>query len=346
MGLQLGQLLGVADLGVQLLDGVLLGLHAGVVFRVVVVVRVDVSPDSLIGRGGVLVPGLVDEFVGVHGLEAVLLPVGVHHLHEFLSALDAGDLFHDDGVVGGGEEELLQGGDGADIFLHLPQGLEGVPVAVLGGNVDLTDEHVVGPGCLGGVGEVGGRLELGQIDDPVDAERLALHVQDVLHVDHDLRQALMFKVEVQDGVLHVLQAGDIGLVPAVHEGVGIDGHDLGVVVEHGTDLVRVHFGGHHGGIDIAADLLSDPGLADGCAEALVHIGAVAAPAALGIPPAADVEVQRGDGIGAVQVVVEPHQALLGLVLPFDGEAVVRKFSGQDLGSVTHLAFSFSDCIGR
>ena len=67
----------------------------------------------------------------------------------------------------------------------------------------------------------------------------------------------------RDGILHVRQAGDVRLVPAVHEGVGVDGHDLGVVVKHGADLVGVHLRGHHGGVDIAADLLGDPFLCNG-----------------------------------------------------------------------------------
>ena len=279
--------------------------------------------------------------MGVHGLEAVLLPIGLHHGEELLAAGDAGHLLHNHGVVRGGEEEFLQSGNPADLLLHLPQGLEGIPVPVGGGDVDLSDQHVVGPGGLGGVGKVRGGLELGQVDDPVNPEGLALHVQDVLHVDHDLRQALVLEIEVQNGVLHVLQAGHILLIPAVHEGVRVDGHDLDIVVKHGADLVGVHLRGNDGGVDIAADLLGDPGLADGGAEALVHVRAVRAPAALGVPPAADVEVQGGDGVGTVEVVIEPHQALLGLVLPFDGEALVSEFRGQNLGSVAHLAFSFS-----
>ena len=341
--LELCQLFGVADHGIELLDSLLLGLHAGIVLGVVIVVVVDIGADGLVSGGGVFVPGLVDELVSVHSLEAVLVAVSLHHLQELLTAGDIGDLGHDLGVVGSGEEQLLQSGNTADLFLHLPQGLQRVPVAVGGGDVDLADEDIVSSGSLGGVGEVGGGLELSQVDDPVDPEGLGLHVQHILHVDHDFRQGLVLKVEVQDRGLDLLQTGNILLLPAVHEGVRVDGHDLGVVVEHRADLVGIHLGGDHGGVDIAADLLGDPGLADRGAEPLIHVGAVSTPAAVAVPPAADVEVQGGDGVGAVQIVVEPHQALLGFVLPLDGEAVVGEFCRQDLGSIAHDDLSFFVC---
>ena len=297
--LELCQLFGVADHGIELLDSLLLGLHAGIVLGVVIVVVVDIGADGLVSGGGVFVPGLVDELVSVHSLEAVLVAVSLHHLQELLTAGDIGDLGHDLGVVGSGEEQLLQSGNTADLFLHLPQGLQRVPVAVGGGDVDLADEDIVSSGSLGGVGEVGGGLELSQVDDPVDAEGLGLHVQHILHVDHDLGQGLVLEIAVQHSVLNFLQAGDVHLVPTVQEGVGVDGHDLDVIVEHGADLVGVHLGGNDGGIDIAADILGDPRLTDGSAEPLIHIGAVGTPAAVAVPPAADVKVQGGDGIGAV-----------------------------------------------
>ena len=134
--------------------------------------------------------------MGVHGLEAVLLAVSVHHLQERLTAGDAGGLLLDCGAVRCGEEQLLQSRDTADLLLHLPQGLQGVPVAVGGGDINLADQHIVGAGCLGGVGEVRRGLELGQIDDPVDSEGFGLHIQHIFHVDHDLRQGLVLKVEV------------------------------------------------------------------------------------------------------------------------------------------------------
>ena len=329
------QLLGIGDLGIQLLNGRLLGLHAGIVLGVVVVIVVYISTDRLISGGGVLIPGLIDELVGVHGLEAVLRAVGLHHIQELFAAGNIGHLGHDGGVVGGGEEQLLQSGHAADLFLHLPQGLQRIPVAVGGRDVDLTDEHIVSSGSLGGVGEVRGGLELGQVDDPVDAEGLGLHVQHILHVNHDLRQALVLEVKVNDGVLHFLQPGNVHLVPAVQEGLGIDGHDLGVVIEHGAHLVRVLIGGNHGGVHIAADVLGNPGLADGGAEALIHVGAVAAPAAIHIPPAADVEIQRRNGVGAVQIIIEPHQALFLFIFPRNGKALVGEFRCKNLGSIAH-----------
>src|SRR2546425_13074496 len=79
--------------------------------------------------------------------------------------------------------------------------------------------------------------------------------------------------------------------------------------------------GDSSSIDIAIDLLRDPIGCEGRPEAAEHMVA-------GKPPATNIKKHRRNGIGAMQIVVNPEQIAFAL-LPFYGEIIIAIERAQD-----------------
>ena len=102
-----------------------------------------------------------------------------------------------------------------------------------------------------------------------------------------------------------------------------------VAVFHGFDF-EVGISGHRGRVQVPVDVLGDPVGGKGRPEPPEHV-------VTGQPPTADVEVHRGQWLGAVKVVVDPEETLLPLGFPIDREVLVPKELLYDLAFVGHAA---------
>ena len=136
-------------------------------------------------------------------------------------------------------------------------------------------------------------------------------------MDHCCRNCAVLEIKVDDLVGKFFELRNIVLLPLLCKCVRVDRHYGAVVCEHGVNFVRCCFRRNDCCVDITAYLLCRP-VISAYAESLVEI------LAGGAPPAAYAEVHRRDRIGAVQIVVPPHQLLLFFVLPFYGILVITK----------------------
>ena len=248
----------------------------------------------------------------------------------------------------------LQLGVGLDLLLHLPQGADLVPVAVVGGVLEAAQEDVVhlAVGLLHDRPEVERRAELREVQHPVDLPVPVVHVDGVLEEDGQVGEAeLRLPVEQALDVVEVaLHLGDEARLPPVGEVVAVDrqdeaevGADLGgVLVVLGDDrvgLVVVLLGGDvdaglgrdGGRVQVAVDVLVDPVRRERRPEPAEHVVA-------GQPPAADVLVHRAQGLRAVEVVEDPEQQLLGLGRPLDRERLVPEELAEDFFLERHRCF--------
>ncbi len=307
----------------ELRTGLLDIFGEGLDVRRVVVVGLDVALDRLDERGGILEGRREGELVHPHRRPAEFALVDPHgdELAAPIGLLQGGH--HRQAAFG--LEGLGEGLVSLDLLLHLPEGLDAVPVAVIGRVLQPAEQGAVhrAAGLLDDGLQSHGPGELGEVEHPVDLPVTIVDVHCVFEDGRPLQEVdLLPVVDLALEVLEVaLDLGDEPVappaveLPAVHRehrsqigadlacvaGVGL-GHpgpvDVAVLLAVDQD---VGVGQRHGGVQVAVDVLGDPVHGERRAEAAEHVVA-------GEPPAADVEVHRGQGVRAVEVVERPRRA--------------------------------------
>ena len=192
------------------------------------------------------------------------------------------------------------------LLLQRPQLAHGVPVAIFVRDQNPADQRLVLLADHRNEDALEGdrRLELRQVEHPVQPPVALLDVDGLLEQDHQLGQRRRLhrkRVEILEVAQDLRQVTPL---PPVEELVGVDRHHHVVVRPQLGFLVgRPRHDGAH---QVAVDGLRDPVLAERHAEAAVHVVARE-------PPAADVEPHRRNRLRAVQVVEPEMQLLLVLV---------------------------------
>ncbi len=138
------------------------------------------------------------------------------------------------------------------------------------------------------------------------------------------------------GGQHRIQVG-ADLLGVLRIVLGNPGH-VAVPVLHRLDL-GVGIRRYSGGVEVPVHVLGDPVGGERGPEAAEHVVA-------GEPPAADVEVHRGERLGAVQVVVDPEQPLFLLRVPLDREFLVAEELLDHFARVCHWHPLLSSRLSR
>ena len=307
----------------------------------VVVVGLEIPADGLDDRRGALLPGRERELVRPDRLVAELLPVRAQPLvQEAAAALGA--LERADHVGGGlAPERLAELVVALDLLLHLPERLDRVPVPVLDRALQAAEERRVGLALHLRDGRVQRhrRGELREVEHPVDLPVTVVDVERVLEEHHELDQrGAVGVVPVQVGEVP-LDLGAQPVTPPVEEVAGVVGQDeaqvrthlrrvLGVVRDAGRvarlELVRL---GPHGRVgrdrrrvEVAVHVLRHPVRRERRREAPEHVVASQ-------PPPAQVEIERRQRVGAVEVVQHPEELRLA-GLPLDRKRLVTLEGGR------------------
>ena len=309
----------------------------------VVVVGLEIPADGLDDRRGALLPGRERELVRPDRLVAELLPVRAQPLvQEAAAALGA--LERADHVGGGlAPERLAQLVVALDLLLHLPERLDRIPVPVLDRALQAAEERRVGLALHLRDGRVQRhrRGELREVEHPVDLPVTVVDVERVLEEHHELDQrGAVGVVPVQVGEVP-LDLGAQPVTPPVEEVAGVVGQDeaqvrthlrrvLGVVRDAGRvarlELVRLRPHGRVGRdrrrVEVAVHVLRHPVRRERRREAPEHVVARQ-------PPPAQVEIERRQRVGAVEVVQHPEELRLA-GLPLDRKRLVTLEGGEDL----------------
>ena len=214
----------------------------------------------------------------------------------------------------------------ADLVLHLPQGLDRVPVAVRGRVLEPAQELLVDLAVrlLHDRPQVQGRRQLGEVEHPVDLPVPVVDVDRVLEQAGQLGQAQLVRLvepRLEEGevALHLgAQAARAtsrrsarrrpagprrGTCPIVVGVVGVARHARrrsGRCTPSRRSR-RSASAGIGRRVDVAVDVLGEPVDRERRAEPAEHVVAAQ-------PPAADVEEHRAERVRAVQVVVDPEEA--------------------------------------
>ena len=181
-----------------------------------------------------------------------------------------------------------------DLF-QLPQIAHGVPVSVFVRDENPSDQPLVRlPDNPDKEALKGQRaLKLREIQHPVKTEVSLLNVDRVLEEDHQLRERRRVHGERVQILEVPLDLGQISPLPPAEELVGVHRHHHVVV----RSELGLFFGiaRDDGAMNVAFDVLRDPLLSEGNAEAAIHVVA-------GEPPATDVEPHGRNGLGTVKIV--------------------------------------------
>ncbi len=216
-------------------------------------------------------------------------------------------------------------GVGLRLLLHLPEGLDRVPVAVPGRVLEAAEELLVdlAVGLLHDRPQVERRGQLGEVEHPVDLPVAIVDVDRVLEQAGQLHQVELVllvehPLEVGEVAVHL---GDEAIAPPVHELEPVgrqDGAEVrcrswprtrgprgttGLVAKlySCASTLRPGLGRDRRRVEVAVDVLGDPVGRERRAEAPEHVVAAQ-------PPAADVLVHRAQRVRAMQVVVDPEEA--------------------------------------
>ena len=234
----------------------------------------------------------------------------------------------------------------ADLVLHLPQGLDRVPVAVRGGVLEPAEELLVHAAArlVHDRAQVERRRQLREVEHPVDLPVPVVDVDRVLEHARELGQAhpvrlVQAALQVREVAFHL---GAQPVPPPLGEVLAVYGQDgvevlahrgrVGRVARHPGAIARAVLGGvdpqvgvrrDRGGVDVSVDVLGQPVHSERRAEAPEHVVAAE-------PPAADVEEHGADRVRAMQVVVDPEELLLDLGVPGHGERFVAEELPEDL----------------
>ena len=273
------------------------------------------------------------------------------------------------GVQGGGDrldvfglERGPQLGVVANLVLHLPERLDGVPVAVRGRVLEPPEQLLVDrpAGLVHHGAQLQGRRQLREVEHPVDLPVAVVDVDRVLEQDRGLGQAHRVR-GLEAGLEHrevALHLGHEAVAPPVGEVLAVDRQDRVEVGAHVGRIARVarHTGAVAGAVlggvdaqvgigrdgrrvDVAVDVLGQPVDRERRPEPAEHVVAAE-------PPATDVEEHRADRMRAVQVVIDPEEALLDLRVPGDRERVVTEELAEDLLCRCHGSSLHARVAGR
>ena len=233
-----------------------------------------------------------------------------------------------------------------DLLLHPPQGLDRVPVAILGRVLEATQELLVDPAVslLHGCPQVERRRQLGEVEHPVDLPVAIVDVDRVLEQAGELHEReLVLPVEHSLDVSEVaVHLGDEAVPPPVNELEPVRRQDrvevrsdpgrvVRVLRHHAADRVPVllatrgdpGFGRDRGGVEVAVDVLGEPVGGKRGAEPAEHVVARE-------PPATDVLEHRAERVRTVEVVVHPEEQLLRIRGPLDRECLVTEELAKDV----------------
>ena len=324
----------------EFLDGGIVIVHHPLVLGGEIIVGDQVTLDALDSRGRILHPQLVDVLVRVHGgLDAVLFAVGVHIRQEGLALFALLQLGNNHHSCLASIKDGLELRVGFDLLFELPECLQAVPVAVFDRDQDPADEswiHLTDDFTHRRL-QIHRRLELRQVQDPVQTEVTLLDINGLLQIDHQfLQRSFLCGEGIQ--VLEIpADFGEIPIVPPFQELAGIGVHDPAIVGSQ--HACRLGLSWDDGAVQVAVYALADPCLTKREAKAPVHVVQRRS------PPAIQAPIHRRDRPGTVVIIIEPEQPLLFFALPLDWKFVVTEKCAKDLVRICHLVNLLWFCWG-
>ena len=296
-----------------------------------VVVRLEIAAHELERGFHLLADRGEDELVAPHGVPPELALVRLDQLGDEPAPAPGGPERRGDvaGTLGGerGPQLLVV----ADLVLHAPERLDGVPVAIGGRVLEPAEQDLVdtAAGLLHHRPQLQRGGQLGEVEHPVDLPVAIVDVDRVLEQARDVGQA-----HPLDGVEAALEEREVAfhlgpqpVPPPIGEVPAIDRQDRVKIRAHrrgkggvarnpggvsravlGAFDPHVRIGWDRGRVDVAVDVLGQPVDGERRAEAPEHVVAAE-------PPPADVEEHRAHRVRDVQVVVDPEEILLDLGIP-------------------------------